>query len=90
MSSSNLVSPLAFTQSGMRGSLKNRFVGTSIEGKVHAKTGSISRTNTLSGWVELESGKVVTFSVQANHHTQRTAAILAQIDSVVVEMAKGR
>ena len=77
-------------QSGMRGSLKNRFVGTPIEGRVHAKTGSISRTNTLSGWVELESGKVVTFSVQANHHTQRSAAILAQIDSVVVDMTKGR
>jgi len=77
-------------QSGVRGSLKNRFVGTPIEGRVHAKTGSISRTNTLSGWVELESGKVVTFSVQANHHTQRSAAILAQIDSVVVDMTKGR
>jgi len=77
-------------QSGLRGSLKNRFVGTPIEGRVHAKTGSISRTNTLSGWVELESGKVVTFSVQANHHTQRGTAILAQIDSVVVDMAKGR
>ena len=77
-------------QSGLRGSLKNRFVGTPIEGRVHAKTGSISRTNTLSGWVELESGKVVTFSVQANHHTQRGTAILAQIDSVVVDMTKGR
>ena len=77
-------------QSGMRGSLKNRFIGTPIEGRVHAKTGSISRTNTLSGWVELESGRVVTFSVQANHHTQPTAAILRQIDSVVVDMVKGR
>jgi hypothetical protein len=33
---------------------------------------------------------MVTFSVQANHHTQRNAAILAQIDSVVVDMTKGR
>ncbi len=77
-------------QSGQRGSLKNRFVGTPIEGKVQAKTGSISRTNTLSGYVELESGKVVTFSVQANHHALPGSAILAQLDSVVVEMAKGR
>jgi serine-type D-Ala-D-Ala carboxypeptidase/endopeptidase (penicillin-binding protein 4) len=77
-------------QSGTRGSLKNRFIGTPIEGRVHAKTGSISRTNTLSGWIELGSGKVVTFSVQANHHTQPSAAMLRQIDSVVVDMAKGR
>ena len=57
---------------------------------MHAKTGSIARTNTLSGYVELESGKVVTFSVQANHHTLPGSAILAQLDSVVVEMMKGR
>lgn len=110
LSSSNLVSPLAFTQvlrfirkhphsatftaglpqSGQRGSLKNRFVGTPIEGRVHAKTGSISRTNTLSGYVELESGKVMTFSVQANHHTLPSSVMLPQLDSVVVEMMKGR
>ena len=77
-------------QSGKRGSLKNRFVGTPIEGRVRAKTGTISRTNTLSGYVELASGKVVTFSVQANHHALPGSAILAQLDSVVVEMAKGR
>ena len=77
-------------QSGQRGSLKNRFVATPIEGRVHAKTGSISRTNTLSGWVELESGKVITFSIQANHHALRSAMILPQIDSVVVDMARGR
>lgn len=77
-------------QSGKRGSLRNRYVGTPLEGRVLAKTGSISRTNTLSGFVELESGKVLTFSVQANHHTLPSSVMLPQIDSVVVEMAKGR
>ena len=77
-------------QSGKRGSLKNRYVGTPIEGRVHAKTGSISRVNTLSGFVELQSGKVIYFSVQANHHTLPSSVMLPQIDSVVVEMAKGR
>ncbi|HEX5635201.1 MAG TPA: D-alanyl-D-alanine carboxypeptidase/D-alanyl-D-alanine-endopeptidase [Gemmatimonadales bacterium] len=77
-------------QSGSTGSLRNRFKGTPLEGRVRAKTGSIARTNTLSGYVDLPSGRMLTFSVQANHHTQPTRAILAQIDSVVVEMAKGR
>jgi D-alanyl-D-alanine carboxypeptidase/D-alanyl-D-alanine-endopeptidase (penicillin-binding protein 4) len=77
-------------RSGSTGSLRNRFKGTPLEGRVRAKTGSIARTNTLSGYVDLPSGRTLTFSVQANHHTQPTRAMLAQIDSVVVEMAKGR
>ncbi len=77
-------------QSGKRGSLRNRFVGTPLEGRVRAKTGSISRTNTLSGYVELENGKVMIFSVQANHHTQPGSRMLAQIDSVVTDLVKGR
>jgi D-alanyl-D-alanine carboxypeptidase/D-alanyl-D-alanine-endopeptidase (penicillin-binding protein 4) len=108
LSSTNLVSPLAFTQllrfmrrhphyqawaaglpqSGKRGSLMKRFVGTPLEGRVRAKTGSIGRVNTLTGFIERPDGHVLTFSVQANHHTQPGKAMLAQIDSVVVEMAR--
>lgn len=75
-------------QSGRRGSLRNRFLGTPIEGRVFAKTGSISKVNTLSGYIELENGSVLTFSVQANHHTAGGRAALARIDAAVVEMAR--
>ena len=76
-------------QSGKRGSLRTRFLGTRLEGRVHAKTGSISRTNTLSGYVELASGRVLTFSIQANHHAAGGRAALARIDALLVEMTKG-
>jgi serine-type D-Ala-D-Ala carboxypeptidase/endopeptidase (penicillin-binding protein 4) len=108
LSSSNLVSPLAFTQllrymrrhphyaafaaglpqAGMVGSLRNRFLSTPLAGRVRAKSGSISRVHSLSGYIELDKGKTLTFSVQANNHAQPSRAMLAVIDSIVVEMAK--
>src|SRR5688572_13769032 len=110
LSSSNLVSPLAFTQllgymrrhprfasfaaglpqAGATGSLKTRFLGTPLAGRVRAKTGSISRVNSLSGYIELDRGRFLTFSVQANHHAQPTRPMLAAIDSIVVEMRRGQ
>ena len=110
LSSSNLVSPLAFTQllrfmrrhprfagfaaglpvAGMVGSLRTRFLGTPLAGRVRAKTGSIARVQSLSGYVELGSGKALTFSVQANHHAENSRTMLAAIDSIVVDMARGR
>jgi len=108
LSSTNLISPLAFTQilrfirrhprystftaglpqAGGTGSLHNRFVGTPLAGRVWGKTGSISRVNTLSGYIQLDRGRFLTFSVQANHHAQPSRAILGVIDSVVVEMGR--
>jgi serine-type D-Ala-D-Ala carboxypeptidase/endopeptidase (penicillin-binding protein 4) len=106
LSSSNLISPLAFTQllrymrrhpryatfaaglpqAGLVGSLRNRFVGTPLAGRVRAKTGSISRVITLTGYIELDRGRTLTFSVEANHHAVPSKALLAAIDSVVVDM----
>jgi D-alanyl-D-alanine carboxypeptidase/D-alanyl-D-alanine-endopeptidase (penicillin-binding protein 4) len=108
LSSSNLVSPLAFTQvlrfmrhhpryapfaaalpmAGLAGSLKNRFIATPLAGRVRAKTGSIARVQSLSGYIELGGGKALTFSVQANHHAEDGRTMLNAIDSVVVEMGR--
>jgi serine-type D-Ala-D-Ala carboxypeptidase/endopeptidase (penicillin-binding protein 4) len=110
LSSSNLVSPLAFTQvlrfmrrhprfptfaaglpvAGLVGSLKNRFLGTPLAGQVRAKTGSIARVQSLSGFIEMGAGKALTFSIEANHHAETGRTMLNAIDSIVVEMGRGR
>src|SRR5438874_1874588 len=75
---------------GQPGSLLKRFVGTPLEGRVIAKTGSIDRVNSLAGYIERANGggRTITFSVQANGHAVPYAQMLAQIDSVVVEIGK--
>jgi D-alanyl-D-alanine carboxypeptidase/D-alanyl-D-alanine-endopeptidase (penicillin-binding protein 4) len=74
-------------RSGQRGSLKSRFVGTPLEGMVHAKTGSISRVNTISGYIE-QPGRTLIFSVEANNHTLGSRVMIPQLDSLVVQMGK--
>jgi D-alanyl-D-alanine carboxypeptidase/D-alanyl-D-alanine-endopeptidase (penicillin-binding protein 4) len=71
-----------------RGSLLRRFAGTPVQGRVLAKTGSIARVNTLSGYIEKSDGRVITFSIQANAHDISNRQMLAQIDSVVVQLAR--
>ena len=78
----------ALPRAQQRGSLLKRFAGTPIEGRVLAKTGSISRVNTLSGYIERADGRVITFSIQANAHDVPTRQMLAQIDAIVVQLAR--
>lgn len=75
-------------RSGNAGSLRTRFIGTPVEGRVVAKTGTINRVNALSGYVERANGEVVIFSVIANHHTIGSSGMLPAIDSLVAELHK--
>jgi D-alanyl-D-alanine carboxypeptidase/D-alanyl-D-alanine-endopeptidase (penicillin-binding protein 4) len=63
-------------------------VGTIVEGRVRAKTGSVSRVNALSGYVVLPKGQVRVFSIQTNNHDLPSSQMLARIDSLVVEIGR--
>lgn len=78
----------ALPRAGSRGSLRARFGGTPADGRVLAKTGSIARVNTLAGYLELDGGRTITFAVMANHHALPNQLVMAQIDSVVVDLAR--
>jgi len=80
----------ALPHAGQPGSLLRRFVGTPLEARVIAKTGSIDRVNSLSGYVERADGRTISFSIQANSHAVPYQQMLAQIDSVVVEIGRMR
>jgi hypothetical protein len=44
--------------------------------------------NTLSGFIDRPDGRVLTFSVEANHHALPGRAVIGWIDSLVVEMGR--
>jgi D-alanyl-D-alanine carboxypeptidase/D-alanyl-D-alanine-endopeptidase (penicillin-binding protein 4) len=75
-------------RAGGPGSLHSRFVKTPLAGRVQAKDGSIGGVNSLSGYLQRPDGRLVTFSIQANHHTLPSRMMMAQIDSLVVEIGR--
>jgi D-alanyl-D-alanine carboxypeptidase/D-alanyl-D-alanine-endopeptidase (penicillin-binding protein 4) len=68
------------------GTLKRRYCGTPAEGRVFAKTGTLSGVRVLSGYTETESGRAVWFSFQLSG-VRDGARALAAIDRAVVALA---
>jgi serine-type D-Ala-D-Ala carboxypeptidase/endopeptidase (penicillin-binding protein 4) len=69
--------------SGVDGSLSDRFQNTPAAGLIHAKTGSLSHVNALSGYGQTQKGRKFVFSILCNNHNQPSAKALAAIDAVV-------
>src|ERR1051326_1386973 len=69
--------------SGVDGSLADRFQGTPAAGLIHAKTGSLSHVNALSGYGQTQAGRRFVFSIFCNNHNMPGSKALAAIDAVV-------
>lgn len=69
--------------SGVDGSLADRFQGTPAAGFIHAKTGSLSHVNALSGYGQTQKGRRFVFSIFCNNHNLPGSKALAAIDAVV-------
>lgn len=56
----------SFPIAGRDGTLKRRFVGSALEGRISAKTGTLNATNALSGTLVSATGRKLTFAFFAN------------------------
>ena len=75
---------------GVDGTLKDRMKGTPAEGNVHAKTGSIAASRTLSGYVTTADGERLIFSILANNWTTPGSAVTDVADQIASALAAYR
>src|SRR5713226_1849995 len=71
---------------GTDGSLSNRFKDVEIQGRIHAKTGSLGGVKTLSGYGTTNHGDRVAFSILSNNFNLPDKRINETIDNIVAEI----
>ncbi len=68
---------------GVDGSLERRFIGTPLEGKMFAKTGTLNGANALSGMMIAASGRQLLFSIIANDRPDSTRSAIPEMDAAL-------
>ena len=76
----------ALPVAGVDGTLANRFHGTPLQGRIHAKTGSLENVNALSGYMNLPGQQRLAFVIIANHQPLRGSETIKVIDRIALQI----
>jgi D-alanyl-D-alanine carboxypeptidase/D-alanyl-D-alanine-endopeptidase (penicillin-binding protein 4) len=68
---------------GVDGTLRNRLRGTPVQGNGYAKTGSLNRVSSLSGYLRTQSGRWLAFSIVMNAYNAAGSDARALQDQLV-------
>jgi D-alanyl-D-alanine carboxypeptidase/D-alanyl-D-alanine-endopeptidase (penicillin-binding protein 4) len=71
---------------GVDGTLADRFHNTPLQGRIHAKTGSLEHVNALSGYMNLPGQRRLAFVIIGNHHPLRWSQATKVIDQIALEI----
>ncbi|MGH7650854.1 MAG: D-alanyl-D-alanine carboxypeptidase/D-alanyl-D-alanine endopeptidase [Gemmatimonadaceae bacterium] len=75
---------------GVDGTIEDRMKGTPAEGNVHAKTGTLSKARSLSGYVTTADGERLIFSILANNTTTPGSDVTHIADQIAESLAAYR
>lgn len=74
-------------EAGVDGTLDHRFAKSPVKGQMWAKTGTLDEVNTLSGYVNAASGRMVAFSILVNGRYPGSIVEQQAIDSIAEAIA---
>ena len=75
---------------GVDGTVGSRMKGTPAAGNVHAKTGTLDKARSLSGYVTTSDGHMLLFSVLCNNYVVPTRRVDRVSDAIAVRLASMR
>jgi D-alanyl-D-alanine carboxypeptidase/D-alanyl-D-alanine-endopeptidase (penicillin-binding protein 4) len=72
---------------GVDGTIASRMRGTPAQGNVHAKTGTVDKARSLSGYVTTPGGHMLVFSFLCNNFTVPNRDVERMQDAILVRLA---
>ena len=72
---------------GVDGTIRNRMKGTPAAGNVHAKTGTLDKARSLSGYVTTADGRMLLFSALCNNYVVPTRRVDQLSDALAIRLA---
>jgi serine-type D-Ala-D-Ala carboxypeptidase/endopeptidase (penicillin-binding protein 4) len=73
---------------GINGTLKNRFINTSVQNNLWAKTGTLTEVGALAGYLQTQSNSTLVFSILVNNSELENKQIRQAIDEIVVIVSR--
>lgn len=73
---------------GLDGTLQHRMIDTPAEGRIQAKTGSVARTQAMSGFATTVNGEHLIFSMFDNHNGGPGRVAEKALDAIAVAMVQ--
>jgi D-alanyl-D-alanine carboxypeptidase/D-alanyl-D-alanine-endopeptidase (penicillin-binding protein 4) len=76
----------ALPVAGVDGTLADRFHNTPLQGRIHAKTGSLEHVNALSGYMNLPGHRRLAFVIIGNHQPLKWSKATKAIDQIALQI----